>query len=319
MKPKIVVERGVHPKAIAELEKSFEVRIHDRVTEVPAEDRAAAAIIVRLTRVDGAVMGLYPGLKAIGRNGAGVDNVDVPEATRRGVAVVNAPGANAAAVAEYTIGAILVLHKSLLALNDACHRGEYAARKDFPTREVGGKTIGIVGFGNVGKLVGRLAKGFGMRVMAYDPYLSPEARRSLAGEAEFTDELPALLKAADFVTIHVPLVPETRNLFGAAEMKLMKPDAILVNVARGGIVDEAALADALSQGQLGGAALDVLLEEPFPKSHPLYGRKDVLLTPHVAGMAQEAMERISLTVAGDIARLFSGQRPVHLVNGEVLR
>jgi D-3-phosphoglycerate dehydrogenase len=272
----------------------------------------AEALVVRLTPVTGELISSLPRLKVIGRNGVGVDNIDVEAATARGVAVVNAPGFNTRAVAEYTIGAMIMLTRSLLVLNNETKKGNYQVRDLIRGRELGGKSVGIVGFGNIGRTVAGMAAALGMEVMFYDPY---------AGEVENIRKceiISELLGRADFVSINLPLTSETRNMIGRAELGMMREDAFLINSSRGEVIDENALYEALAAKKIAGAALDVFSTEPFPRNSPFYELENVIITPHVAGMTDDCMKKMSLSLAGDIAGvLLEGTKPRNLVNREI--
>lgn len=310
----VLVVQEIHPAGMEVLRQGAEVIIPPdaKAETLRATGQEAQALVVRLTRVTASLIEGLPKLKVIGRNGVGVDNIDLAAATSRGIAVVNTPGANAIAVAEYTLGAMLILARHFLPLHREVRQGRYQVRDTLTGRELAGKTLGLVGFGTIGQAVGELARALGMQVCFYDPYLPHPA-----GEVVGCRDLGELLAAADFVSLHVPLTGETRHLIGEEELQLMKPGAYLINAARGGVVDEEALYAALVSDHLGGAALDVLEAEPFPPSHPLYGLDNVVITPHIAGQTEECMARMGRSLAEDVLRVLDGQKPVNLVNPEV--
>lgn len=259
------------------------------------------ALIVRSkTRVTAPVIAAGIALKVIGRAGIGVDNIDVPVATERGIVVFNTPDANATTTAELTIGHLLSLSRHLPQADRSVRSGAWQ-----PTRYVGaelaGKTIGIIGFGTIGRLVAIRCAGLKMRVTAYDPFVSPEIMAQSAAEPK---ELDALIAAADYVTLHCPLIDKTRNLIDAARIAQMKPGARLINCARGGLVDEEALVAALKSGHLAGAALDVFVKEP-PKESPLLALDNVVLTPHLGASTEEAQQAVSVRIAEDIAHFLT--------------
>jgi len=259
------------------------------------------ALIVRSkTRVTGPVIAAGAALKVIGRAGIGVDNIDVPAATERGIVVFNTPDANATTTAELSIAHLLSLSRHLPQADRSVRSGAWT-----PTRYVGselaGKTIGIIGFGTIGRLVSARCAGLKMHVLAYDPFVAPEIMAESAAEPADLDQL---LAAADYVTLHCPLIDKTRNLIDAARIARMKRGARLINCARGGLVDEAALVAALESGHLAGAALDVFAAEP-PKESPLLALDSVVLTPHLGASTEEAQQAVSVRIAEDIARFLT--------------
>ncbi|PYO97726.1 MAG: phosphoglycerate dehydrogenase [Gemmatimonadetes bacterium] len=258
---------------------------------------SAQALIVRSeTRVTGDLLTRGPNLRVIARAGTGVDNIDVHAATRRGIAVMNAPGANTVSAAEHAMGLLLAQARHIPWAAEAMRRGEWD-RKRFEGTELRGKTIGIVGLGRIGGHVAQLARAFGMQVVGHDPYLSPERAAELQLKLL---PLEQLLRQADVVTLHVAHTEQTHHLINAARLKLMKPTAVLVNTARGELVDEAALADAVREKRIGGAAIDVFAVEPLPADAPLRKLERVILTPHLAASTAEAQERVSVEICGAV-------------------
>jgi len=270
---------------------------------VDAPDRLAAALggaqalIVRnRTRVDAALLSHSPGIRVVGRLGVGLDNIDLPACRARGVEVIPATGANADSVAEYVILAVGMLLRGAFMSSAEVAAGGWPRTRLSSGREMAGKTLGIVGFGDIGRRVAKLARAFGMQLIAHDPVLPNDH----SGWTETPTErvsLEDLFARADAVTLHVPLTEATRGLVSAACLARMKPGAVLVNTARGGVVDEAALAAALREGRLGGAALDVFETEPLPAGSPLADAPNLLLTPHIAGVTQESNTRVSSLIA----------------------
>ena len=258
---------------------------------------SAQALIVRSeTRVTADLLTRGPNLRVIARAGTGVDNIDVHAATRRGIAVMNAPGANTVSAAEHAMGLLLAQARHIPWAAEAMRRGEWD-RKRFEGTELRGKTIGIVGLGRIGGHVAQLARAFGMQVVGHDPYLSPERAAELQLKLL---PLEQLLRQADVVTLHVAHTEQTHHLINAARLKLMKPTAVLVNTARGELVDEAALADAVREKRIGGAAIDVFAVEPLPADAPLRKLERVILTPHLAASTAEAQERVSVEICGAV-------------------
>lgn len=251
------------------------------------------ALIVRSrTKVTPEVLAAARRLKVIGRAGIGVDNIEVEIATRRGIAVLNAPGGNVISAAEHALALMLALVRHIARADASLRRGEWK-RSRFRGIELYGKTLGLVGAGRIGSQVARRARAFGMRVLAYDPYLSHERAEQVGIELV---TLPDVLEQADIISVHTPLTEETHGLVGAKELALMKPTAYVVNAARGGVVDESALAAALSEGKLAGAALDVFEQEPVPLDHPLLQLDNVLAVPHLGAVTKEAQTSVGVEI-----------------------
>jgi D-3-phosphoglycerate dehydrogenase len=256
--------------------------------------RDAEGLIVRSgTQVDESLLDLAERLEVIGRAGVGVDNIDMRAATRRGVAVINAPGGNTSSTAELAFALLLAAARRVAEADRSVREGRWD-RKALRGRQLRGNTLGVIGAGRIGTEVARRAHAFGMRILAHDPYLSAERA---ADERLERVELDELLERADFVTVHVPLTEQTRGMIGVAEIARMKPTAILINAARGGIVEERALAVALEQRKLGGAALDVYETEPLPGEHPLRGTPNLVMTPHLGAATIEAQREVALEIA----------------------
>ncbi|MDQ3458818.1 MAG: phosphoglycerate dehydrogenase [Deinococcota bacterium] len=265
------------------------------------------AIITRSrTQVDEALVRAGKNLKVIGRGGVGVDNIDIDAASRRGLLVLNAPEANNISAAELAVALMLCAARGVSRSDRLIRQGEWDRK--FLGREVKGAKLGIVGIGRIGSLVSRRAQGLGMTVMAYDPYIT--RHRSLALKVELFDELDEMLKVANFLTVHTPLTDETRGMIGARELALLPEHAVVVNAARGGIIDEEALLGALESGHLFAAGLDVFVLEPPSADHPLLERDDVVLTAHLgantaeaqARVGSEILERTVLALRGDYSR-----------------
>lgn len=253
----------------------------------------AVALVVRSeTKVTAAMLAKAPKLKVVARAGMGVDTIDVAEASRRKVAVLTAPGANANSVAEFTFALLLALVRKVPAAVASLGAGRWD-RKSFEGTELRGKTLGLVGLGRAGSLVAGIARGFGMTVVAVDPAVVPEAAAALGVELVPLEEV---LRRADVVSLHAKLTAETRKLIDAARLGMMKRGALLVNTARGALIDDAALVEALRSGQLAGAALDVYDPEPLPADAVLRAAPNVVLTPHLAASALEAQQRVATEI-----------------------
>jgi (S)-sulfolactate dehydrogenase len=281
----------------AEAAVRYDERLGERRDELLTLVAGIDSLIVRnRTRVDEELLARAPRLRVVGRLGVGLDNIDVAACRARGITVIPATGANALAVAEYVIGTAMLLVRGAYGASAEVAAGSWPRAALSHGRETAGKTLGIIGFGGIGRLVARLAQGLGMRVVAFDPLLPPDDPAwSETGVGRRT--LDELLAESDAVTLHVPLVPETRHLIDAGRIAAMRPAAVLINTARGGVVDEPALAAALRAGKLGGAALDVFEHEPLPACSVLAGVPNLLLTPHIAGVTVESNRRVSALVA----------------------
>lgn len=248
------------------------------------------------SKVTAKVLARAEKLRAIGRAGIGVDNVDVPEASRHGIVVMNTPTGNAVTTAEHALSLLMSLARKIPQATASMKAGKWAKSK-FQGREIAGKTLGVIGMGNIGRIVADRAQGLKMNVIAFDPVLSAERAGNLGVELVEVNEL---LERADFVTVHAPLTPQTKGLLGADAFSRMRKDALLVNAARGGIVDEAALAKAVTEGQIAGAALDVYVNEPLGTDSPLLEVDGIVLTPHLGASTSEAQERVALEICEQV-------------------
>ena len=292
MRSRIVISEFMDQPAVDRLAARHDVDYRPRlVDDAPALQSAlpgAAAWIVRnRTPVRGPLLEAARDVRVIGRLGVGLDNIDVDACAARGIEVIPATGANAESVAEYVVSAALVLLRGSFFSTRAVEAGTWPRQTLSQGREAAGKVMGIVGYGNIGRLTARKAEALGMKVVSYDSQVADASTR----------DLDALLRQSDVVSLHIPLTPQTRGLLGRERLGFMKRDAVLVNTARGGIVDEAALAAMLREGRLGGAALDVFDQEPLAAGSPLAGAPRLLLTPHIAGVTVESNERVSALIA----------------------
>ncbi|UCF92223.1 MAG: hydroxyacid dehydrogenase [Desulfobacterales bacterium] len=257
-------------------------------------------------------------LLVIARTGGGLDNVDVDAATEKGVIVTSNLGVNTISVAEQVLAMMLALTKRLDLMDAAVRRGNFAIRYQNLPRDLNGKTIGLVGFGRIGCEIGRICRQIlDMRVMAYDPYLS-EAKKAECRTWVTIVGLEDLLSKADVISIHVPLTDETRHLLDAPEISLMKPEAILINTSRGGVVNETALIHALQNNQIAGAGLDVFSQEPVAADNPLLKLDNVILTPHTAALTRECVIRMATEAARCVIDVFAGREPPNVANRQVL-
>jgi (S)-sulfolactate dehydrogenase len=299
MKSRIVISEFMDAPAVEMLAARFDVDYRPKLVDDTAALQAAlpgahAWIVRNRTQVRGAMLQAARELRVVGRLGVGLDNIDVAACEARRIRVVPATGANAESVAEYVVTAALVLLRGAYFSTKAVEAGTWPRQMLSQGREASGKVLGLVGFGGIGRLTARKAAALGMRCIGYD---SQVARGDDAWAQSATEprDLDTLLRESDVISLHVPLTPETRGT--------LKRDAILINTARGGIIDEAALAAMLREGRLGGAALDVFDEEPLAAGSPLAGAPRLLLTPHIAGVTLESNERVSAVIAEEVARL----------------
>jgi len=295
-KMKIVLAEKVSPATLAvfQAEAGWEVLTHDQLPNgLPAALADADALVVRsAVQADDALMEHAPKLRVIGRAGVGVDNIDAEAATRRGIVVMNTPGANAVAVAELTIGLMLALARKLPTANATMHAGKWE-KKSLQGAELRGKTLGILGLGRIGLEVARRARGFGLEIIGSDPFVSAAVARENGIRLVAVDELFA---GSDYLTLHVGLTPQTHGIVNAKTIASMKKGVRIINCARGELVEDGALVEALKSGQVAGAALDVFTVEP-PKDSPYAALENVILTPHIAGSTAEAQEAVGVQIA----------------------
>ncbi|HYE74851.1 MAG TPA: hydroxyacid dehydrogenase, partial [Blastocatellia bacterium] len=256
------------------------------------------ALIVRSeTRVTADILSAADNLKVIGRAGTGVDNIDVPVATQRGIVVQNAAAGNSVTTAEHTISLMMSLARKIPQAHSSLKSGKWDKKK-FMGTELRGKVLGIVGLGNIGKIVASGAIGLGMKVVAYDPFLSKEVAGKFGIEMGSLDDV---FSRADFITVHTPMTDETRGIIGEAAFAKMKDGVRIINCARGGLVDETALYNAIKSGKVAGAALDVFVQEPPPADHPLLSLDEVVVTPHLGASTTEAQDQVALITAQQVA------------------
>lgn len=317
-RPVVLIAEKLAPSVLEVFGDEFDVR-HVDGTDRPALFEALAdadALLVRsATKVDGEALGHSTRLKVVARAGVGLDNVEVPAATERGVMVVNAPTSNIVSAAEHAVALLLSVARQIPAADASLRGGEWK-RSSFNGVELQGKTVGIVGLGKIGQLFAQRVAAFGTTLIAYDPYVSPARAAQLGIELV---ELPELLARADAVSIHLPKTPETLGLIGAEELAKAKPGIIIVNAARGGLVDEQALADAIRDGQVAGAGIDVYVKEPCTAS-PLFELPQVVVTPHLGASTSEAQDRAGTDVARSVLLALRGDfvpDAVNVVGGAV--
>ncbi|MDA1183452.1 MAG: C-terminal binding protein [Acidobacteria bacterium] len=278
--------------------------------------RDADAVLVTYAQITGDMIRQFTKCRIISRMGIGTDNIDIAAATAAGIVVTKVPDYCIDEVSDHTMALLLAVVRKIPFINAQVHGGTWKMPAVVPIHRLRGSVLGLVGFGRIPQLVAPKAKAFGLTVVAYDPYASPEV---FAGAGVESVDFPTLLKTADYISIHSPLVPETKHLFGADAFRQMKQSAYLVNTARGPIVDEAALAAALDAGEIAGAALDVMEQEPPGASSPLYGRDNVIITPHTSFYSEESLVDLQTKAAEEVAAVLSGKAPRNPVNPDVLQ
>lgn len=313
---KVLISESLHPDGMKLLEdKGFDIVVNEEKTQEAFEKHLpdAEAVVLRTNvTMTAETFEAAKQLKVIARTGAGVDNVDVAAATSRGILVCNLPGVNSVSVAEHTAAMLLSLGKQLPYMDRSVREGNWQARRSKVSMELEGKILGVVAMGNVGsKVAQKLHYGFGMRVLAYDPYAK---EKFVDYDYEFVDDVTELFKRSDFVALHCPNIPETRGLVTNETFDLMKPSAYLINTARGEIVVREALVDALKHKKIAGAALDVFEEEPLSPEDPLCNLDNVILSPHVAALTKEVTAKAAYGAAKAIADYAEGTEPASVYN-----
>ena len=312
-KPVVLIAEELSPATLDALGPDFEVRNcngADRSELLAALSKGVDAVLIRsATKMDAEAISAAKGLKVIARAGVGLDNVEIPAATAAGVMVVNAPTSNIVSAAELAIGLLLASARFISPAHAALRGGKWA-RSKYTGAELFEKTLGVVGFGRIGQLVAHRMQAFGMDVVAYDPYLQPAKAAQLNVKLVELDEL---LKVSDFITIHLPKTKETANLIGTEALKKVKPTVRIINAARGGVLDESALYEALKNGKVAGAGLDVFATEPCTDS-PLFTLDNVVATPHLGASTDEAQERAGIAVAISVRKALSGELVPDAVN-----
>lgn len=319
---RVVVSPRIHQKGLdilaARPDISFDVVEDISAASLQRAFSDADGLVVRAMPIPRAAFETASRLKVVSRHGVGYDNIDVAYLTERGIPVALTIDANALSVAEQTMFYILSLAKNGFAYDQATRSGNFAKRESLDCSDISGKTLLLVGFGRIGRLVTERARAFGMKVEVLDPMVPPEVIAA-AGAIPVT-ALAEALPRANFLSVHVPLVNQTRGMIGAAEIALMPPGAFIINSARGGIVDERALVDALRSRRLRGAALDVFEQEPPAADNPLLGLDNVILSPHSAGLTLECAERMAVASVENVLAAFAGTlNPAAVVNRQVLK
>jgi (S)-sulfolactate dehydrogenase len=306
---RIIISEFMDERAVAQLaarhDVLYDATLVDDAARLKAEAARADAIVVRnRTQVRDELLAALARCKVVGRLGVGLDNIDLPGCEARGIKVIPATGANALSVAEYVIATAMLLLRGAYQSTAEVAAGQWPRNALSNGREIGGKTLGLVGFGSIGQRTAKLGQAMGMSVVAFDAMLRAEHPVFVEAGVRCVP-FDELLASADVVSLHVPLDDSTRNLFSAPRFAAMKPGAVLVNTSRGGIVDDAALVAALKDGHLAGAALDVFDNEPLPASRTFAGCPNLLLTPHIAGVSRESNERVSFMIAQQVLEVLA--------------
>jgi D-3-phosphoglycerate dehydrogenase len=296
--------------ALARVDPELRMAKSASAEDILAAARDADAILVTYAKLPGELLRQLTRCKAIGRFGLGVDNIDIPAAAALGISVTYVPDYCMQEVSDHAMALLLATARKVPLSNKLVQSGRWEVPPIVPIHRLSGRVLGLVGFGNIPRALAPKARAFGLRVVTHDPYVSPDMLSAAGVDGVSFDRL---LEMSDFVSIHAPLMPATRGLFNADVFHKMKKGAVLINTARGPLVDEAALIAALDTGQLGGAALDVVTTEPLTKDSKLLGRDNVILTPHTAFYSVEALEELQTKCAADVARVLSGEQPVYPV------
>jgi D-3-phosphoglycerate dehydrogenase len=318
-RPLIAVTDSVFPSldpamaALKRVDPEIRMAKSGSADDILAVARDADAILVTYAKLPGDLLRQLTRCKAIGRFGLGVDNIDIPAATKCGITVTYVPDYCLHEVSDHAMAMLLALVRKIPLSDRLVQSGRWEMPAVVPIRRLRGQVLGLVGFGNIPRMVAPKAKAFGLRVVTHDPFVSPDVLAAAGVEGVSFD---ALLAMSDYISVHAPLLPTTRGLLNAQAFAKMKPGALVVNTARGPLIDEPALIAALDSGQVGGAALDVVTTEPLAADSKLRGRDNVILTPHTGFYSVEALEELQTKCASDVARVLSGEKPVYPVKPE---
>ena len=315
---KVLITQPIHEDGIKLLEKEVNVIMASGFDEktLIREVVDCEGILVRTAIISGKVIENALNLRVIGRHGVGVDNIDLEMATRKGIAVVNAPESNIDSVAEHVLGMMLALAKNFVKMDRETRLGGYELRDKIIGVEIKDKTVGIIGLGKIGRAIVKRLKAFDVKIIAYDPCIEPS--NIMNTDIRLVDDLNKIYLESDIITVHVPLTKDTRGMIGRDEFKKMKKSAFFLNTSRGQIIDEIALCEALKNGEIRAAALDVFSKEPPSPSNPLFELDNILISPHNAALTEGAMIKMATHAAQGILDYLNGKKPKYIVNPEVL-
>lgn len=310
---KVFLTERIHDDAVAYLKERFQVVQGTSVEpeEIIRQAQGCAGILIRSARITAEIMDAIPTLKVIAKHGMGVDNIDVPHATEKGIQVVNAPYSNMNAVAEHIVTLLLALSKRVVRMDKLTRQGQFAQRNAYKTTELKDATVGIIGLGKISRLVVKKLSGFELHIIASDPFVKQEDVGELPVTMTSADEV---YRTADFVIVHTSLFPSTFHLVGAQQFQMMKPSAYIINAARGPIIDEVALVEALTTGKIAGAGLDVFEQEPPAQDNPLFAMDNVIVSPHNAALSDGALRAMAMDSAQGIAEYLTGRPVTYPVN-----
>jgi len=320
MRYKVLLNKEIHPQAMDLLKQHFDILIADNPKEEALLKKCAevSAIITRTSSyINKKIIEASPKLKVISKTGVGVDNIDVFVATEKGILICNVPEVNSISVAEHTVALILAVAKDLVVMDKAVRKSEWSKRYSLIPVELKQKTLGIIGFGSIGKKVAAMCKGFQMCILIYDPYLTSNAISKQS--VSLVSNLETLFQKSDIISIHVPYNEKTHHLVNSSLLRMSKKGAILINTSRGQIIDEKALFKSLKNGPLSAAGLDVFEEEPVNISNPLLNLDNVILTPHSAALTKECSARIAVEAVQAVIDVLNGKKPRSVFNEESLR
>lgn len=314
---KVFLTEHIHDDAVAYLKERFQVvqGTSTETAEIIRQAQGCAGILIRSARITAEVMDAIPTLKVIAKHGMGVDNIDVAHATEKGIQVVNAPYSNMNAVAEHIVTLLLALSKRIVRMDKLTRQGQFTQRNTYKTTELKDATVGIIGLGKISRLVVKKLSGFEMHIIASDPFVKQKDVGDLPVTMVSADEV---YRTADFVIVHTSLFPSTFHLAGAQQFRMMKPTAYLINAARGPIIDEAALVEALDAGEIAGAGLDVFEQEPPAQDNPLFAMDNVIVSPHNAALSDGALRAMAMDSALGITEYLTGKPVTYPVNRAVL-
>lgn len=314
---KVFLTEHIHDDAVAYLKERFQVvqGTSTETAEIIRQAQGCAGILIRSAKITAEVMDAIPTLKVIAKHGMGVDNIDVTHATEKGIQVVNAPYSNMNAVAEHIVTLLLALSKRIVRMDKLTRQGQFTQRNTYKTTELKDATVGIIGLGKISRLVVKKLSGFEMHIIASDPFVKQKDVGDLPVTMASADEV---YRTADFVIVHTSLFPSTFHLVGAQQFRMMKPTAYLINAARGPIIDEVALVEALDAGEIAGAGLDVFEQEPPAQDNPLFAMDNVIVSPHNAALSDGALRAMAMDSALGITEYLTGKPVTYPVNRAVL-